>query len=203
MIIICALILSVQSQVDYELHVQYGKEKTHIGSIKIPKSKSQRPQITLETDTIIDKQKLHHFPYVTLYLEGGQKQYMAHVESSHITSLNIRGNLTEIINLALVNENLVSFDYQVKQSKKGAEKYFVQLKELLPAPQGQLAQEEEKPETQQEQPQGLFGLLSQYKWYIIIGFGLFYLTAQQDPQKLNESAQNAQEEAQQAQRRKK
>ena len=71
MIIICALILSVQSQVDYDLHISYGKEKTQIGSIKIPKSKSQRPQITLETETIIDKSKLHQFPYVTLFLEGG------------------------------------------------------------------------------------------------------------------------------------
>ncbi|CAD8044824.1 unnamed protein product [Paramecium primaurelia] len=211
-ILILILALTTLSQsTDYALYLKNSNSQTweRIGDMKVSRSNFQNAQIILNQNKqqIIDRKKINENNYALLKLQNQQdeKSYIAHIDGKQLSLFNQKFNYQEIITLVLSNNDLLSFDYGLKPVRKNAETYIqINVKELEVAPQGLVPQFEEKSpeEEEQQKPQGIFGLILQYKWYIIIGFIVFFFTSQADPQKLNETVQQAQEQAQaQAQRR--
>ncbi|CAD8139539.1 unnamed protein product [Paramecium pentaurelia] len=211
-ILILILALTTLSQsTDFALYLKNSNTQSweRIGDMKVSRSNFQNAQIILNQNKqqIIDRKKINENNYALLKLQNQQdeKSYIAHVDGKQLSLFNQKFNYQEIITLVLSNNDLLSFDYGLKPVRKNAETYIqVNVKELEVAPQGLVPQFEEKSpeEEEQQKPQGIFGLILQYKWYIIIGFIVFFFTSQADPQKLNETVQQAQEQASaQAQRR--
>ncbi|CAD8139338.1 unnamed protein product [Paramecium octaurelia] len=211
--LLLALALTTLSQsTDFALLIKSSNSQAweRIGDIKIPRSNFQNAQIVLNQNKqqIVDRKKINENNYALLKLQNQQdeKSYIAHIDGKQLSLFNQKSNYQEIITFVLSNNDLLSFDYALKPVRKNAETYIqVNIKELEVAPSGLVPQFEEKTpeEEEQQKPQGIFGLILQYKWYIIIGFIVFFLTGQADPQKLNETVQQAQEQAQASRRRNK
>ncbi|CAK85188.1 unnamed protein product (macronuclear) [Paramecium tetraurelia] len=211
--LLLALALTTLSQsTDFALLIKSSNSQAweRIGDIKIPRSNFQNAQIVLNQNKqqIIDRKKINENNYALLKLQNQQdeKSYIAHIDGKQLSLFNQKSNYQEVITFVLSNNDLLSFDYALKPIRKNAETYIqVNIKELEVAPSGLVPQFEDKTpeEEEQQKPQGIFGLILQYKWYIIIGFIVFFLTGQADPQKLNETVQQAQEQAQASKRRNK
>ncbi|CAD8061040.1 unnamed protein product [Paramecium sonneborni] len=211
-LILVFVLTTLSQQTDYALWIQNSNSQLweRIGEMKISRSNFQNAQIVLNQNKqqIIDRKKINQNNYALLKLQNQQdeKSYIAHIDGKQLSLFNQKSNYQEIITLVLSNNDLLSFDYALKPLKKNSEIYIqINLKELEVAPQGLVPQFEEKSseEEEQQKPQGIFGLILQYKWYIIIGFMVFFLAGQADPQKLNETVQQAQEQAQAQRRRNK
>ncbi|CAD8135647.1 unnamed protein product [Paramecium pentaurelia] len=203
---------TLSQQTDYALLIKNSNSQKweKIGEMKIPRSNFQNAQIILNQNNqqILDRKKINENNYALLKLQNQQdeKSYTAHIDGKQLSLFNQKSNYQEIITLVLSNNDLLSFDYSLKPVRKNSETYIqVNVKEFEVAPQGLVPQFEEKfpEEEEQQKPQGFFGLILQYKWYIIIGFIVFFFTSQADPQQLNANIQQAQEQAQAQRRRNK
>ncbi|CAD8043026.1 unnamed protein product [Paramecium primaurelia] len=203
---------TLSQQTDYTLLIKNSNSQTweKIGEMKIPRSNLKNAQIILNQNNqqILDRKKINENNYALLKLQNQQdeKSYTAHIDGKQLSLFNQKSNYQEIITLVLSNNDLLSFDYSLKPVRKNSETYFqVNVKEFEVAPQGLVPQFEEKSpeEEEQQKPQGFFGLILQYKWYIIIGFIVFFFTSQADPQQLNANIQQAQEQASAQRRRNK
>ncbi|CAK75265.1 unnamed protein product (macronuclear) [Paramecium tetraurelia] len=211
-ILILVLALTTLSQsIDYALSIKNSNSQPweRIGEMKVSRSNFQNAQINLNQNRqqIVDRKKMNENTYALLKLQNLQdeKSYIAHIDGKQLSLFNQKSNYQEIITLVLSNNDLLSFDYALKPVRKNAETYIqVQVKDLEVAPQGLIPQFDEKiPEEEEQKPQGIFGIILQYKWYIIIGFFVFFLFSQADPQQLNGTAQQPQEQAQAQRRRNK